>query len=200
MTVNQVGRPSKAGERIPEILRATAEVVVREGLAGVTFAKVAESAGMQRTLVLHYFGSRDELLGAFIEHAVGALGTEIFRRDPGLSLRERVLSLFAPGAYRSHEDLVVWTELVALSARDAEVRRRLRELWTGLWLPELEALLAAHCPGASADDVADTVYALVCLFEAHWAFSIQDVADERRRRQVERAALLILDRLPTTAS
>ncbi|MFI7122353.1 TetR/AcrR family transcriptional regulator [Amycolatopsis sp. NPDC049868] len=199
MTVNQVGRPSKAGERIPEILRATAEVVVRDGLAGVTFAKVAEVAGMQRTLVLHYFGSRDDLIGAFIEHAVGAMGTEIFRRDPGLSLRERVLSLFAPGAYRTREDLVVWTELVALSARDEHVRRRLRELWTELWLPELEALLAAHSPGASSDDVADTVYALVCLFEAHWAFSIQDVVDERRRRQVERAAALILDQLPPPA-
>ena len=92
-----------------EILRATVAVVAREGLAGVTFAKVADEAGLQRTLVLHYFGSRDQLLSAFIDHTMGDTGTEILNRGSGEQpLRERVISMFGPQAYPSHDVLVVW--------------------------------------------------------------------------------------------
>ncbi|MFG2446621.1 TetR/AcrR family transcriptional regulator [Nocardia fluminea] len=195
MTVNQVGRPSKAKERIPEILEATFAVVVREGLAGVTFSKVAEVAGMQRTLVLHYFGSRDELIGAFIDHVVGAMGTAVVHHRDDLPLPQRVVAAYAPGAYRTRDDMVVWAELVALSARDPAVRERLRELWTGRWLPDLEAVLADHYPAVPAEDISAAAYALVCLFEAHWALDIQGVVDERRQRHVEHSAKVILDGL-----
>lgn len=195
VTVNQVGRPSKAKERIPEILEATFAVVVREGLAGVTFSKVAEVAGLQRTLVLHYFGSRDELIGAFIDHVVGAMGSAIVHRHDDLPLPQRVAAAYAPGAYGTRDDMVVWAELVALSARDPAVRERLRDLWTGRWLPDLEAVLADRYRAVPAEDVSATAYALACLFEAHWALDIQGVVDERRQQHVERAAEVILDSL-----
>ncbi|WP_051025638.1 TetR/AcrR family transcriptional regulator [Nocardia aobensis] len=197
MTVNQVGRPSKANERIREILEATFAVAVREGLAGVTFSKVADAAGLRRTLVLHYFGSRDELIGAFIDHVVGAMGSEIVHRHGDLPLRLRVAAAYAPGAYRSRDDMVVWAELVALSARDPAVRERLHDLWTQRWLPDLEAVLAERYPAVGAEDVSAAAYALVCLFEAHWALDIQGVVDERKQQQVERAAMVILDGLGT---
>jgi hypothetical protein len=57
------------------------------------------------------------------------------------------------------------------------------------------AQLADDYPGASSDAVAATAYALACLFEAHWAFSVQGVVDTRRQQQAERAALLLLDHL-----
>lgn len=176
-------------------MQATVSVVAHEGLAGVTFAKVAEAAGLQRTLVHQYFGSRDQLIGAFIDHAVSAIGTEILNRGSGQSLRERVRSVFATEAYRSREDLTVWIELVALSARDEEARRHLNVLWADRWLPALEAQLSEAYPEASDDAVSTAAYSLACLFEGHWALSMQDVVDERRRHQAERAALLVLDQL-----
>ena len=41
-----------------------ADVVARDGLADTTIAKVAEAAGLQRTLVLHYFRDREALMTA----------------------------------------------------------------------------------------------------------------------------------------
>jgi AcrR family transcriptional regulator len=199
MTVNQGGRPSKARERIAEILHATAGVVAREGFAGATLSKVAAAVGLQRTLVLHYFGTRDALIGAFIDHAVSAYGVAMLRSAADESIQDRIGAMFARGAYRSREDLVVWIELVALSARDRDVRRRLRDLWTKRWLPDLEAQLAAQFPSASAESVASTAYALACLFEAHWAFSVQGVADKCRREQATQAAYAILDRLSSVS-
>lgn len=196
MTVKQVGRPSKVQERTAEILRATVAVVAREGLAGVTFAKVAEEAGLQRTLVLHYFGSREQLLSAFIDHAMGDVGTEILHRGSGEhSLRDRVAMMLAPGAYQRRDDLVVWKELVTLSARDPEVAARMRKLWDSRWLPDLEVQLADGYPGAPPDVVAASAYALACLFEGHWGFSLQGVADDDRTQHVQRAAMTILDQV-----
>lgn len=195
MTVNKGGRPSKAHERIAEIVQATAGVVARDGLAGATLSKVAAAAGLQRTLVLHYFGSRDALIGAFIDHAVAAYGTAMLRGGAKYSLQHRIEAMFAPGAYRRHEDLVIWSELVALSARDKAVRTRMHDLWADRWLPELEAKLAGEYPSANGDAVAAAAYALACLFEAHWAFSVQGITDKRRQRQATLAARVILDRL-----
>lgn len=195
MTVNRPGRPSKANERIAEILAATTQVVAREGLSGATFAKIAAAAGMQRTLVLHYFGSRDELISAFIAHTMSAVGTEILRRHGARPLRESVAMFFEPGAYRTEEELIVWTELVAMSAREPEVRRHMHDLWTRRWLPELESQLAHEFPGTDSEQIATTAYALACLFEAHWAFSQQGVADDRRTHQAQSAAEQLLRRL-----
>lgn len=198
VTVNKVGRPSKARERIAEILRVTATVVARDGLANTTLSRVAGAAGMQRTLVLHYFGSRDALIQAFVNQAVAAYGTAMLRVHTGEPLRQRVAAMFTPGAYHSREDLVVWSELVALGARDPTVRQRLRTLWTQHWLPDLEHQLAAQYPAASQDAIGAAAYALACLFEAHWAFHVQDITGPDRQHQAQQAAQTILDSLQTS--
>ncbi len=53
MMENKIGRPSKAQERSYEILQAAVSVVAREGLEGITFAKVAEASGKQRSNTLN---------------------------------------------------------------------------------------------------------------------------------------------------
>ncbi|MFE9094505.1 TetR family transcriptional regulator [Streptomyces sp. NPDC007264] len=171
-----------------------AVAVARNGLAGTTIADVAAAAGLQRTLVLHYFRDRDELVTAFIDEAVASYGERMLGEEDG-DIDEQVERLFEPGAYQRQEDLVIWTELVALAARDADVRRRLHQVWTGQWLPHAELRLRAAHPTASPEQVAATAYALACLVEAHWAFQMQGVTDPTRRRQAQAAARTLLARL-----
>ncbi len=177
-----------------EILRAMTAVVARDGLAGITIANVAAAAGLQRTLVLHYFGSRDELMASFITTAVAEYGDRMVggdgpEREP---IEARLDGLFEPGTYRSREDLVIWAELVAKAARDQTVRQRLHELWTGRWLPEIERQLGLAYPDADAERVEQVAYALACLVEAHWYFQLQGVDEDRRRRQAQQAARTLL--------
>lgn len=148
-------------------------VVLSHGLAGLTVANVADEAGMQRTLVFHYFGDRQSLIADFIEHTVAAYGDkQIFSgRDGGLS--ECVAALFAPGYYRDAKDLAIWQELIALATRDDSVRKQLSNLWRKRWLPEIERNLAEEFPHAQAEDVAAVAYGLAALVEAHWAFRAQ---------------------------
>lgn len=195
MIENKIGRPSKVHERSYEILQAAVSVVAREGLEGITFAKVAESAGMQRTLVLHYFSTRTELMNAFIEHYIAQMGTEILHRFSGKPLSEQIVMLFTPEVYRSHEDLIVWLELVAQSARKPFIQKMLHNLWTQHWLPDFENQLAQEFPNATLEAISSAAYVLVCLFEAYWGFSIQGVTDQQRQKQMEQTVLLILDGL-----
>ena len=74
MTVKKVGRPSKVDERRATILLAMGFVVAQSGLANVTVAKIAEAAGLQRTLVLHYFHDRESLVDAYLDFVVGLYG------------------------------------------------------------------------------------------------------------------------------
>lgn len=49
------------------LLAATVRVVARKGLRGLTFRAVADEAGVNNTLIAHYFGTRDGLLSAALE-------------------------------------------------------------------------------------------------------------------------------------
>lgn len=195
--VNEPGRRGKASERIAEILAATARVVARDGLADTTMSKVAEEAGLQRTLVLHYFKSRDELMDRFVSVAVAEYGAGLLNTGTATPLQHRIDAMFAPDAYASRDDLVIWIELVALAGRDEVVRKRLRDLWTKQWLPALEHQLGVDYPIASADARSAVAYALACLFEAHWAFDLQGVGGPDRRNQATQAAHALLASLET---
>lgn len=195
MIENKIGRPSKVQERSYEILQATVSVVAKEGLDGITFAKVADASGMQRTLVHHYFSSRSELINAFIEHYIAKMGTEIIHRFSGKPVSERIEMVFAPEAYRSKDDLIVWLELVAQSARNPFIQQMLQDLWLKDWLPDFQNQLVQEYPKASSEAISSAAYLIVCLFESYWAFSIQGVTDNQKRKQMEKMALMILDGL-----
>lgn len=51
-----------------EILAATQTVLMEEGYHGLTTAGVADAAGVSQPLVHHYFGTKGELVGAFLEY------------------------------------------------------------------------------------------------------------------------------------
>jgi AcrR family transcriptional regulator len=52
------------------LLRAAVRVVARGGLRKLTYRAVAEEAGVTHGLVVHHFGSRDELIAQALAHSV----------------------------------------------------------------------------------------------------------------------------------
>lgn len=196
MTVNKIGRPSKADARKGEILLAMRTVAARDGLANTTVSAVAEQASMQRTLVFHYFRDRESLVEAFIAVLVAAYGDEQLLAGEG-DLSERVDAAFGAGFYEDAEDLTIWQELIALAARDERVGQMLRSLWLERWLPRLQGELRDARPAASATEIADVAYALAALFEGHWAMSAQGVTTDAHRRAAIGAARMLLASLPS---
>ncbi|NKB64644.1 MAG: TetR family transcriptional regulator [Gammaproteobacteria bacterium] len=61
-----MGRPSIKAERTQEILDAYERCVSRFGVEGSTLEKIAEEAGLRRSLLRHYIGNKDDLLEALV--------------------------------------------------------------------------------------------------------------------------------------
>lgn len=53
---------ARRGEGRQSLIRATVEVVGEYGIAGATVRRIAAHAGVDNTLITHYFGSRERLL------------------------------------------------------------------------------------------------------------------------------------------
>lgn len=52
------------------LLDATIEVVGEKGLRGLTFRAVGDAAGVNNSLIAHYFGTRDQMIEAAFDRAV----------------------------------------------------------------------------------------------------------------------------------
>ena len=207
LIVNQVepprrgpGRPSKAAERKLEILFATANVAARDGLAGITMDKVAEEAGLQRTLVLHYFGNRQALVDSFVDQVVSLYGEVQILKDSSDSVADKLNQLFDEGFWVRREDLSIWLDLVAISARDVAIRQELSRLWRERWLPRIEQELRSGFPSTSAERIKRVAYGLACLVEGYWSIHAQGVDDPERSRQAKGSALALLEQLGAQAS
>ncbi|PTT64168.1 TetR/AcrR family transcriptional regulator [Arthrobacter sp. HMWF013] len=87
-------RPGTSGSR-QVILDAAQARFAQEGYAGATIRKIAADAGVDASLVMQFFGSKDELFGAVMSITLSTLSrfSEAFE-GPEHSLGERVTRAF----------------------------------------------------------------------------------------------------------
>jgi AcrR family transcriptional regulator len=89
------GRRPGTNESRHAILAAAQARFAKEGYAGATIRKIAADAGVDASLVMQFFGSKDELFGAVMSDTLRALSrfSEAFV-GPEHSLGERVTRSF----------------------------------------------------------------------------------------------------------
>ena len=93
--------------RREQILDATAALVLREGLARLTMADVAEAAAVSKSLIYAYFANLAELLEA------------VYARETALLNEQHLAALRAPHGF---EDMVRATARISRQARDERQR------------------------------------------------------------------------------
>lgn len=64
-------RPSMAAQRKEEILDAFEECILQDSLETTSLEKLAEHAGMKRSILRHYIGNRDDIIVALSERYLG---------------------------------------------------------------------------------------------------------------------------------
>ena len=72
------GRPSNGKGRNPEqtrqaILKAAIAEFSREGVAGARTDQIARAAKVNKALLYYYFGDKESLHGAVLDHAFGSI-------------------------------------------------------------------------------------------------------------------------------
>jgi AcrR family transcriptional regulator len=110
-------------ERRAQVLDAARVVFARDGLAGASAAAVAREAGVARTLVHHYFGSRRELFLGVLEELAERLPAAIRTDLEGVPLEEvvRINSTALLDAVERDRD--AWVALLGATGSDPDVER-----------------------------------------------------------------------------
>lgn len=177
-------RPSKR----TAILEAAQRIVLREGLAGVTYEAIADEAGLTKGGVVYHFGSRDELVVALAEFLAGRWDAAIVEAAGALADR-----------LTERERLEVYARESLQSSSNAELRMMLesadvpgaRAAWTTIvdrWaLPVLD--------DPPTDEQLD-LFVLRLAADGLWiydAISADPLDEDLRRRLVERIARDIRD-------
>ena len=145
-----MARPSVAQARRPLILAAATRAIIERGFDAVRYVDVAEEAGVAVGTVQHYFGSRDELLGAaFLEANRTAVANARAVADAAAVSPWRRLALIVEEFTRL-DRWGLWLEFWA-AARHRDELRAVLEAAYGAWR---EPIVQAIEEGVAAGDFA----------------------------------------------
>lgn len=197
-----MGRKSLADERRTRIIDALAEVIRAVGYEAATLELVAAEAGVQRTLIRHYFGNRDALISAALVHITGKY-LEDFRSTMQNLSAERSLAgmvdyLFGGVFNQRFEDEAVIDALIAASGRSETVGAAVLRMYE-TFETTLEGALVRVFPQTDPQRVREAAYALMCLAEQHASMRGLGLGASREAG-IKRAALALLDTLSVPPS
>ncbi|GJM27428.1 MAG: hypothetical protein DHS20C17_00630 [Cyclobacteriaceae bacterium] len=163
-----MGRKSIKEIRQKEIIRAFYQVCKKEGLENASIAKVASHLGINPSLIMHYFKTREELIFGLISYTLERyrlmFRTEKDNGDSQKQLSLLIHKLFSRKWGTLFDDGVFYS-CYALVFRDDKIRQHFLELHQDLrrWLAEA----IANAKGDGYVDVedpeltADLIFALV---------------------------------------
>jgi len=170
-----MGRKSRADTRKPEIVEHLYRVMTTEGLQGTTLSKVAKSMGVNSSLLIHYFKSKDDMLVALVDF-LGEEYTRYFAEDrPRLEKMEDgqerieafVDAIFDPEWDDVVDKSVFWA-CFYLGFRYKRVRARLRQMflqYTENVVREIRGLLGEE--DSSSENVERIAVAIISLLEGY---------------------------------
>ena len=123
----RVGRPSVGPERREQILAAVEECIIEYGIAGTTLARVADTAGVPRSLIHHHLGNREEMLRAAASRTIANVDRAVREgmaesEGDGRSDLERCLDVMFGPRLLDRSISVVIDELTGAAVRDEYVR------------------------------------------------------------------------------
>ncbi len=160
-------RPSLKDVRSAEILTAFASCVARFGLEGATQERIAETAGVKRTILRHYLGNRDDMIDALIDFIVAdfdAQSQALFDALPKSNRVAALLDCLFGASGRTDPDLVLtFQALVAAADRYPKARVSLLA-WIQRFTEAVEAELTTAFPSAARDRVTAAGHGLVALY------------------------------------
>ncbi|MGI5322312.1 TetR/AcrR family transcriptional regulator [Actinomadura nitritigenes] len=168
-----VGRPSKAPQRVDQVLDAFTRCVARYGLEGATLQRVADEAGMARGHIRHYVGNRDELRDLFARRIVSRYSgraEEAAFAGPAGHRTEALVGYFFGDEMQPNDDSAAIDALLAAARFDEALRELIRIAYAGLESLIGRALADDH-PGRPLATYRDAAYQILALAYGHWTLT-----------------------------
>ena len=190
-----MGRKSLATERREQILDAFAICLRQEGFEGTTLERVAEEAGVQRSIIRHYIGNRDDLITAAIDRIIHNYKAELADAIENLPQTELIPALldFLFCADESSEitdyDTLVNT-LWTTHERNPHTRALLFNLYQEFETLIFDSLTHAF-PQSNLAQRQTIAYAIMCLANDTWSMTALGFPQSRFDAARKTAELLI---------
>jgi AcrR family transcriptional regulator len=165
-----MGRKSRADERRELILAAFERCIARYGV-DVPLEQIAEEAGVQRSLIRHYLGNRDEL----VEQVIARIAEAYPRRLAELLAlavahgADGVLELFFPDKVTDSDwDNVILAVVNTAQGRYPQAKLRLSAMIVAI-VEEMAQGFAQLAPQAPPAACYATAYGVLCLAQTNEA-------------------------------
>lgn len=203
-----MGRKSRTEVRREEILAAFERCIGRDGI-DVPLERIADEAGVQRSLIRHYLGNRDEL----VDQVIARIAEAYPRRAAELLERalergpEGLLDVLFPLA-ESADDWDVaafneWEAVISAVAGTAQGRYPQAKQRVARMMEEIVERTAAglqrRFPAAGAAACSEAAYGIFCLVQAHEGM-LQLGVDPRNTALARACALRMLAGLAPRAA
>ncbi len=165
-----MGRPDLSAVRTTEILDAFERCVARFGLEGSSLERVAEEAGMKRSILRHYVGNRDDLIRALADRVITKYRDDFDRFREGISDEDRVdqiLDFFFPTKPRqTTESVLVIEALIAAGEQYPDIQELVLKYVDDLVSGTAKELSAAFS-SASRQHCWEVAYGVICICFNH---------------------------------
>ena len=166
-----------AADRRNLILDAAIGVIARKGVRGLRVEVVAAEAGVAVSLIYYYFGSRNGLVRATLDHA-----NERAARAAPSGVRAALLAELDDAA---RDTSTVWGEIQASAVFEPGLREQVREA-TEAWVALVASGIEAEAPQVDARAAAERLTALVDGLSNRW---LAGSLDRERAQQLLEAAI-----------
>lgn len=160
-------RPSRKAERTEQIYDAFMHCVARYGVDGASLERVAEQAGLQRSMIRHFVGNRDVLVSGLAERLerkfteqTAAMIALLPRELPAETLIDW---LFDPSYASDHDAVLALEALIAAVPRFPEVGVRL-QCWFSTTVEQFTEVVARSYPAADPEAHRDVALGVIGIY------------------------------------
>ena len=188
-----MGRPSKKEERTEEILQAFQRCVARYGLEGSTLERIAEEAGLKRSLVRHFVGNRDDLVAKLADRVIAESNAHwdqfLAYMPPEHGTAYLLTGLF--NEYHSDDAFVLVIEsLIFAAGRDPALRAKM-QAWMQHFSDTVTDILRNDFPEANETDLAAVSFGMISLYFNLDSLSPLDMNEQYRLPAKQAAERLV---------
>ncbi len=152
------GKRLRSPERREQIIRATLELIVENGLTGTTIGRIAPRVGISEPALYRHFRNRSEILHAALEDITMKLLSHVTSPEPNVieRIRQQSEALYASVMSHPEESKVLFEFICAPPAEN--LRERVQASLLGVIQYAQEILREGVCQGSLREDLDCNVY------------------------------------------
>lgn len=127
-----MGRKNRSKERKKEILKACYDVFAENGFEKITFAKVAERLNVTNPLIVHYFGTKENMILEMVEYMhrdqdriISEMVEDIENPEDRMNV---IFDYYLGESFEKNFDDVVYYGCFYLSLKNSKIREKFNKI------------------------------------------------------------------------